>query len=304
MSLLESLQAYGTVLENESMKKHTTFRIGGQVDYYIFPDNETSLMQILILLEQNDLPYHILGRGSNLIVDDEDFHGAIINLDRTLNDYSFEPNGVLVAQAGCSIIHLSAEAANRSLSGLEFAYGIPGSIGGGLYMNAGAYKSNLSEILLEVCVLKDRKVCWITKEELDYSYRHSSFQNHKDWIILAGKFQLQKKDSQSIRSLMESRRERRMNTQPLNMPCAGSVFRNPQEKAAWQIIDELGLRGHQIGGAKISEKHSNFIVNENGSAKCQDVLDLINLVKRRAKEEFNIDLRPEIEYISWNKGHR
>lgn len=302
MSLLTSLQAYGTVLEKESMKKHTTFRIGGQVDYYILPDNETSLMQIIELLEENDIPYHILGRGSNLIVDDDDFHGAIINLDRTLNDYSFEPNGILVAQAGCSIIHLSAEAANRSLSGLEFAYGIPGSIGGGLYMNAGAYKSNLSEILLEVCVLKDRKVCWISKDELDYSYRHSSFQTHKDWIILAGKFQLQKKDSQSIRSLMESRRERRMNTQPLNMPCAGSVFRNPAEKAAWQIIDELGLRGYQIGGAKISEKHSNFIVNENGEATCQDVLNLIELVKSQAKKHFGIELRPEIEYISWNKS--
>ena len=146
MSVLTRLKVYGKVLENEPMKKHTTYHIGGNVAYYITPHNETALMCILDILQDEKIPYHVTGRGSNILCDDTDFDGAIINLDGTLNDYYFEPDGTLVAQAGCSIINLSVEAMKRSLSGLEFASGIPGSVGGGLYMNAGAYRSNLSSL--------------------------------------------------------------------------------------------------------------------------------------------------------------
>lgn len=299
MNLVERLSVHGNIKEYESMKKHTTYKIGGQIRYYIEPYSELGLMRILNILDEESIRYFVLGRGSNLLIDDRDFDGAIINLDRTLNSYVFEPDGTLLAQAGCSIIHLSVAAADRSLSGLEFAYGIPGSIGGGLYMNAGAYKSELSDILIEVCVLKDGKIDWMKAEELDYGYRHSAFQQHKDWTILAARFQLEPKDQKEIRSLMERRRQRRMNTQPLEMPCAGSTFRNPIEIPAWELIDKMGFRGFQIGGAMVSNKHSNFIVNVNGEATFEDVTKLIELIRNQARKQFNIELIPEVEYLTW-----
>ena len=187
----------------------------------------------------------------------------------------------------------------RSLSGFEFASGIPGSIGGGLFMNAGAYKANLSQILVDVCVFKDNKVEWIKKEDLNYSYRHSAFQSHRDWTILAGRFQLQHKNKEEILALMNSRKERRMASQPLDKPSAGSTFRNPEEMPAWKIIDELGLRGYQVGGAKVSEKHSNFIVNV-GDAKASDVNTIIRTIQSKAKEAYGIQLITEVEFLNWD----
>ena len=279
MSIKNRLMTYAEVLEHEPMKKHTTFKIGGCVDYYIYPKNCTALMCVLEILAQENIPYYVLGRGSNVLCSDTDFHGAIINLDRTLNDFYFEPDGVLVAQAGCSIINMAVEAMKRSLTGLEWASGIPGSIG--------------------VCVLKDNTICWMKKDELDYAYRHSIFQSHKDWTILVGRFQLEKGNQNDIRDLMDSRRERRMSAQPLDKPCAGSVFRNPEEIPAWKLIEELGLRGHKIGGAMVSEKHCNFIVNDDLNATAQDVRDLIHEIKTRAKKEYNIDMVTEVEQLYW-----
>lgn len=299
MRLEEQLAVYGTVLTNESMKKHTTYHIGGNVAYYIYPENEVALVRILEILKENNVAYYVLGRGSNILCSDEDFDGAIINLDKTLNRYYFEEDGRLIAQAGCSIINLAVEAMKRSFSGLEFASGIPGSIGGGLFMNAGAYKSNLSNILESVYVLIDGKIAWFEKSELDYDYRHSIFQSHRDWIILAGCFRLEKGDQKEIRTLMDSRRQRRMAAQPLDKPCAGSVFRNPDILPAWRLIEELGLRGKQVGGARISEKHCNFIVNETGEAKASDVIELIELIQTHAKKRYNIELITEVERLVW-----
>ena len=298
--ILERIKPFGKVKIDESMKQHTTYRIGGIVDYYIYPKNELALIRLLEILKEEAIPYYILGRGSNLLFHDSHFHGAIINLDQTLNEFYFEPNGLLIAQAGCSLINLAMEAMRHSLSGLEFASGIPGSVGGGLFMNAGAYNSNLSNILVKVLALKDGEIVWLDKEDLEYDYRHSLFQKHRDWTILAGCFQLIPKEQEEIRQLMNSRRSRRMQTQPLDQPCAGSVFRNPKEMPAWKIIDELGLRGKRIGDAMISEKHSNFIVN-CGEAKAEDVHRLIECVQIRAKEKFGIDLIQEVEYLNWNE---
>lgn len=295
MSLIEQLKTYAEVIENESMRKHTTYRIGGLVDYYIYPQNIVSLIQVLDKLKENNIPYRITGRGSNLLWDDNDFHGAVINLDRTLNDSYIEDDGSVVALAGCSIISLAIEAAKHSLTGLEFASGIPGSIGGGIYMNAGAYKSDLSQTLKSVLVLKQDQLVWMDKENLEFGYRKSSFQKHKDWTILAAKFQLEKGVKKDIQALMESRRNRRVESQPLDKPCAGSVFRNPVEMPAWKIVEELGLRGHQIGGAQVSTKHCNFIINATGDATAKDVRDLIRLIQQKAKEQFNIDMITEVE---------
>lgn len=299
MSVQEKLAVYGRVLCNESMKKHTTYRIGGTVDYFIYPKNELALTRILQILQEENIPYHVLGRGSNILCSDAHFHGAIINLDRTLNDFFFEEDGVLLAQAGCSIINLSVEAMKRSMSGLEFASGIPGSIGGALYMNAGAYKANIASLLKGVYVWKNGCTEWMNPKDLDYDYRHSIFQKHKDWLILGACFQLNKGDRKEIEALMDSRRQRRMDAQPLNMPCAGSVFRNPESVPAWKLIEQLGLRGYEIGGAQVSLKHANFIVNKNGEAKAKDVLDLISLIQTKAKEEYGIDLITEVEHLVW-----
>ena len=299
MSVQEKLAVYGRVLCNESMKKHTTYRIGGTVDYFIYPKNELALTRILQILKEENIPYHVLGRGSNILCSDAHFHGAIINLDRTLNDFFFEEDGVLLAQAGCSIINLSVEAMKRSMSGLEFASGIPGSIGGALYMNAGAYKANIASLLKGVYVWKNGCTEWMNPKDLDYDYRHSIFQKHKDWLILGACFRLNKGDRKEIEALMDSRRQRRMDAQPLNMPCAGSVFRNPESVPAWKLIEQLGLRGYEIGGAQVSLKHANFIVNKNGEAKAKDVLDLITLIQTKAKEEYGIDLITEVEHLVW-----
>ena len=288
MSIKDRLMTYAEVLEHEPMKKHTTFKIGGCVDYYIYPKNCTALMCVLEILAQENIPYYVLGRGSNVLCS-----------DRTQNDFYFEPDGVLVAQAGCSIINMAVEAMKRSLTGLEWASGIPGSIGGGLYMNAGAYKDNLANHLIDVCVLKDNTFCWMKNDVLVYAYRHSIFQSHKDWTILVGRFQLEKGNQNDIRELMDSRRERRMSAQPLDKPCAGSVFRNPEEIPAWKLIEELGLRGHKIGGAMVSEKHCNFIVNDDLNATAQDVRELIHEIKTRAKKEYNIDMVTEVEQLYW-----
>ena len=296
---LQRLESYADIKVNEPMKFHTTYRIGGKVDYFIYPKSDVALIFIFDILKEEEIPYFVLGRGSNVLFSDEDFHGAIINLDKNLNDCYFEPDGIVVAQAGCSIIRLANEAMKHGLSGLEFASGIPGSVGGALYMNAGAYKSDVSQILIDVCVLKDNKLEWIAKEELDYSYRHSIFQKKRDWTIVAARFQLKEKNKEEILELMNSRKERRIASQPLDRPCAGSTFRNPESMPAWKIIDELGYRGMICGGAQVSEKHSNFIVNVE-DAQAKDVYSLICDIKTKAKEVYDIDLITEVEFLNWN----
>ena len=298
MNLNEKLKIYADVLEDELMSKHTTYRIGGRVKYYIYPRNLISLMRCIRLLKENKIQYEIMGRGSNVLWTDSYFDGAVINLDRYLNESYIEEDGTIVAQAGCSIINLAYEVAKKSLSGMEFATGIPGSIGGGVYMYAGAYKSDFSSILEAVMVLKDEQILWMQKDDLMFGYRKSSFQSHPDWIILAAKFKCKPGNREEILALMDSRRERRLASQPLDRPCAGSVFRNPETIPAWKIVDELGLRGFTLGGAQVSEKHSNFIINASGQAKAEDVKQLIAYIQEQAKEKFEIELITEVEHFN------
>lgn len=298
MNLNKRLSAYGDVRMNESLAKHTTFRIGGNSAYYIYPKNEICLMQILELLKEEGLPYKIFGKGSNLLCGDDDYEGAIICLDRYMTEFYFEEDGTCLAQAGCSIIQLAHEAMNHSFSGLEFASGIPGTLGGALYMNAGAYKSSISDILESVFVLKDGCCVWMDKADLAYAYRHSRFQQEQEWIILAGRLKLTQGDQKEIRDLMDSRRKRRMSTQPLNKPCAGSMFRNPEAAQAWELIEKIGYRGKRIGGAMVSDKHANFIVNED-HATAQEIAALVEEIQQQVKKEFDIDLHTEVERFNW-----
>lgn len=301
MDLYDTLSAFGEVLEREPMAKHTSYRIGGPADYYVLPADRQKAVELLQYLKKNDIPSLVLGKGSNVLIADRPYHGVVVSLQKACSDFSFEENYILRAGAGCSLISLAYQAMEHRLSGLEFASGIPGTVGGGLYMNAGAYLSDLSEILIDVLVWKDGALEWIPAEQLEYTYRHSLFQKHQDWIILEARFQLRPGDPGEIQKLINRRKERRMSSQPLDKPCAGSVFRNPPGWNAWEIIDRLGLRGLRCGGAQVSAKHTNFIVNDTGNASAEDVNTLICSIQKLAKEHFGIELITEVERINWNE---
>ncbi|MGM9961176.1 MAG: UDP-N-acetylmuramate dehydrogenase [Allobaculum sp.] len=292
------LEPFGAVSCAVSMKHHTTYKIGGVADFMVEAFEFESLRKLIRFLNEEQVPWLILGNGSNVLIDDVPFHGVVISLRKYFNEFQFEQN-ILTAQAGCSLIALSVEAMKRSLSGLEFASGIPGSIGGGIYMNAGAYLSDLSEILIDVTVLKDGEIVTMTKEELGFTYRHSHFQRHKDWVVLAARFRLESKSQSEIQETMDRRKQRRLTTQPVSRPSAGSVFRNPEGTNAWRIVDQLGYRGKSIGGAVVSPIHSNFIVND-GNATARDVDRLIRSIQRDAWNKYGIKLITEVERINWH----
>ena len=299
LDLNNMLNKYGEIKQNISIKTITSFRIGGITDYIFYPNNIDNFISSLEILNRNECPFKIWGMGSNILASDDAYHGVIIKLDRMLNRIDINDTNVIVG-AGVSLINLAYKTCLLGLSGFEYATGIPGSVGGAIYMNAGAYKHDTFEILKRIHVYKNGVCSWVDKDEIQYSYRHTSFAHNKNWILLEAEFELFKGSITEIERIINDRKVRRMSSQPLNLPSAGSVFRNPDGILAWQIIDQVGLRGKQIGGAMFSEIHSNFIVNIN-QAKAQDVLDLINLAQKLIKERFNIDLSPEIELFNWSK---
>lgn len=297
IDLYKELEALAEVEENIPLSKMTTLRIGGVARYVVYPENTLSLQGVMNKLNQYHIPYKVIGKGSNLLCSDEPFDGVIIRLDRYLCNAYFD-NEHLVAEAGCSIIALSYEAMKNELSGLEFASGIPGTVGGVTFMNAGAYKSSMADVIDSVSVYRDGKIEWIQNADCGFSYRTSIFQKHPDWIILAVKMTLQKGNQKEIRELMDSRRERRMNSQPLDKHSAGSIFRNPEEIPAWKLIEGVGFRGKRIGDAVVSEKHVNFIVNEN-HASAKDFITLVTDVQKAVKDKYDIDLYMEVEKFNW-----
>ncbi len=298
-NILDLLKPYGEIQENVSFKTLTTFRVGGIAKTVIYPNDSFSLISIIKILKDNDCEYKIFGNGSNILCSEDEYDGFIIRLNRTMNNFFFDED-YLTAQAGCSIINLSYQAMKNSLSGLEFASGIPGTLAGCIFMNAGAYKSDMSNIIEEVEVLVDDKIIWLNNKECDFSYRHSIFSAHPDWIIISAKIRLHKGDQQQISELMKNRQERRMTTQPLEYPSAGSTFRNTEEHFAWKLIDEIGYRGKKIGGAQVSEKHSNFIINVD-NASADDIIKLTDEIKREVKDRFNVDMIMEVEKFNWKQ---
>lgn len=299
LKLIDTLTNYGILKEKISIKTLTSYKIGGIADYVLYPYDIENLKLSIKLLNTNNIPYKIWGMGSNILASDDDYHGVIIKLDKTLNDIEIDGTQV-IAGAGASLIALAYKTCLLGLSGFEYATGIPGSVGGAIYMNAGAYKHDTYEILKRVYIFKDGECVWIDKNDIQFSYRHTSFAQHRDWIILKAEFELVVGSLTDIERIINDRKERRINSQPLNLPSAGSVFRNPEGILAWQIIDQVGLRGKHIGGAMFSEVHSNFIVNID-QAKAVDVLSLIQLAQELIKEKFNIELNPEIELFNWSK---
>lgn len=291
--IYEELSRIATTERNVPLKTMTTLRVGGPASYVVWPENEVALDAVMRVIRRESIPYKVIGKGSNLLCGDGMYEGVIIRLDRHFTDLFFDGEYVTV-QAGFSIIALAQEAAKRGLSGLEFASGIPATVGGTVYMNAGAYKSSMSDIVEEVFVYKDGALSWMEKDEFEYAYRTSVFQKHPEWIITAVRMKLKKGNPDEIRDLMERRRERRIATQPLSQPSCGSVFRNPEGMNSWKLIDDIGYRGHVHGGACVSEKHPNFIVNI-GNATAKDYLELVDDIREKVFEKTGITLKTEME---------
>lgn len=285
----------GKVINNPKMSDYTTYKVGGNAIALVYPTDVNNLIKLLTYLRENNIKYKILGNGSNLIFSDNKYEGVIINLSE-FNKLEINDTIVIVG-AGYNLIKLSLKTARMGLSGLEFASGIPGTIGGAIFMNAGAYKSDIGYIVSEVKVLTpDLKVKTLYNKDLDFHYRSSFLQKNKDYICLEAKLVLKHGDANSIMEVIADRKQRRLLTQPLEYPSAGSVFRNPENDFAGRLIEELGYKGKNIGGAYVSEKHANFIINKD-HATASDIRNLINEIKDKVKEKYGIELKVEQEFV-------
>lgn len=288
----------GTVLLNEPLKNHTTLKIGGPADLYYEPKNIESLKTALSYIKEVNVPIRAIGRGSNLLVADGGIEGVVIKVGEGLNHLEKSDNTIRVG-GGYSLITLATLMSREAFTGLEFAAGIPGSVGGAVFMNAGAHGSDMSKIVEKALILfPDGELKWLSTEELGFSYRTSILQQ-KGGICVEAVLVLEKGDKETIMAELKKNKDYRRNTQPWNFPCCGSVFRNPLPNYAGQLIESSGLKGTQIGGAQISEMHANFIVN-TGDAKAKDVLELISFIQKTIKEKHGVDLHTEVEIIGRN----
>lgn len=296
--MIKDLQNFGKVLESVSLKNYNTYKIGGLAKYLIHPSDKENLIALIKYLKENEIKFFVLGNGSNLIFSDNLYDGVIIKLDN-LNRISFDGTKV-IAEAGVMLPKVAIESINHGLKGLEWATGIPGTIGGSTVGNAGAYKSCMFDFIDSVTVLDENsEVKVLKKDDITYKYRHTNFKDNKNIIILDVVMNLEYGDKEESLEKVKKRLEKRKETQPLDYPSAGSVFRNPEGDASGRIIEqEVGLKGKTIGGAKVSEKHANFIINI-GNATGKDVKDLINLVHDEVLKKCGIDLIPEQEFVNW-----
>lgn len=285
----------GKVIENIDLKKYTTYKAGGIGRVLVIPKDIESLQKLFNYINKNNIKYKMLGLGSNLIFGDDIYEGILIKLDE-FNDVNINGTTIRVG-AGYSLIKLSLLAARNDLAGLEFASGIPGTVGGAIYMNAGAYKSDMGYIVKEIKVLTpDNEIITMSNKELDFHYRTSFLQKNPGYICLEATLNLYKGDRNAILDVIRDRKKRRMETQPLEFPSAGSVFRNPPDDFAGRLIEELGYKGKKIGGAMVSTKHANFIINV-GNAKGNDIKKLILEIQEKVKEKYDIELKVEQEFV-------
>lgn len=282
----------GDVRVNEPLAGYTTWKIGGPADLFLVPNNEEELATSLRLLRRHDVPWCMLGRGSNTLVSDKGVRGAVIKLGSGFDEVRFDGETV-IAGASYSFIKLSVMAGKEGLTGLEFAGGIPGTVGGAVYMNAGAHGSDISRILQSADVVwDDGSRAKLGTEEMAFSYRHSVLQERRG-IVTQAEFRLEAGDRKEIAAALATFKDRRRRTQPLQMACAGSVFRNPPNDHAARLIEAAGLKGLREGDAEVSQVHANFIVN-HGNAKAEDVLALIRRVQQSIAEAHGIELVPEV----------
>ena len=288
----------GKIDTNVSLKKCTTYRVGGNAKFIAYPKDVNSLVKLIKYLKNKNAKYKILGNGSNLLFSEKEYDGVLIKLTE-FNELEFIGKTKLRVGAGYSLIKLSLVTAKKGLTGLEFAAGIPGTVGGSVFMNAGAYKSDMGYVVESVKVLTpDEKIINLENKEMDFHYRTSFLKRHPNYICLEVVIKLHKGKKEAIEALIKDRRERRLASQPLEYPSAGSVFRNPEDNFAGKLIEDSGLKGEKHGGAMISSKHANFVVNYK-NAKAEDIKYLIELAHDKVKENYNIDLKIEQEFVNW-----
>lgn len=291
--LLERLPGLD-IRQEEPMKNHTTFRIGGPAEYYICPKKDETAV-ILSAAGECNIPVTIIGNGSNLLVADSGIRGLVLEIGNGMCEVFAEGNTIR-AQAGALLSKVAQTAANAGLSGLEFASGIPGSVGGAVTMNAGAYDGEMKHVVSLVTVLTpEGKELVLSSEELEFSYRHSCIPRN-GYLVLEAQFLLTPGDKEEISEKMAGFRDRRIEKQPLEYPSAGSTFKRPQGYFAGKLIMDAGLRGYMVGGAQVSEKHCGFVINKN-NATAADVRQLMTDVQNKIREQFGVSLEPEVKMI-------
>ena len=285
-------------LMNESLKKHTTYGIGGPADLMIFPKSKQDLIKVIEIINENKIQLTILGSGSNVLVSDNGIRGAVISLKNSLKQIEVDEN-ILYAECGTMLGKIVKHAVKNNLIGLENLNGVPGTLGGALIMNAGAWGGEISENLIHVEVINSKsEIQKIQKKDLNFSYRQSSF--NKDDILLSAKFNLKKADKDIIKENFIEAQSGRKKSQPLNKRSAGSLFKNPKNNSAGKLLDEAGLKGFSIGDAKISEKHASFFIND-GDASSRDMLMLIKKAHKEVKDKFNVNLSLEVKLMGFNE---
>lgn len=280
---------------DEPMSRHTTFRIGGNADYFVKPGNADEVAAVIVVCREYNIPYFILGNGSNLLVSDDGYRGMIINIMDNMD--SVTVNGrIITAQAGAMLVRVSVMARDNALTGLEFASGIPGTIGGAVYMNAGAYGGEMKNVVKTVRAIDEYgRIYELDSEKMDFSYRHSIVEERK-LIVLEVTLELEHGSREAIDDRMKELAEARRSKQPLEYPSAGSTFKRPEGYFAGKLIMDAGLRGYSVGGAQVAEKHCGFVINKGG-ATASDVVELIRDVQHDVDDKFGVTLEPEVKML-------
>lgn len=299
MDKKKTLQQYGRVLEQVDLVSYNTMKIHCIADYMVLPDNCNDLKECITFLKENEILFLILGNGSNVILSSKPFHGVVVSTKEMCAIEIYPGIGKCFAEAGAMMPKLAMSSIKNGLKGLEWAASLPGTVGGSVYGNAGCYNSCCQDVLESIRILDEKgDIKEIAATDLEMSYRHSILKEHKDWIILTATFLLEKGNEKESMELIQDRKMRRLATQPLEYPSAGSVFRNPEDVPAGKLIEECGLKNTRIHDAVVSEKHANFIINV-GNATGEDVLALMKKVHDTVLEKTGYDLHREQEYIEW-----
>ena len=290
------MKEFGIVLENVSLKDYNTYKIGGNAKYIVKPSSVDNLINLIEYLKKENINFLVIGKGSNIILPDEDFDGVLILLDN-LNKYVIKDN-VVEVEAGIILGTFIMNLVNNSLGGLENLCGIPGTLGGAIVGNAGCYGSLISDYIVSITYLENGTIKTISKNDCKFSYRNSIFKRDKNKIILSCKFELYKSNKEDMLEVIKENNLKRKNSQPLEYPNAGSVFRNPEGVAAGKLIEDLGLKNYNINGAYVSNKHANFIINKD-NAESKDIVNLIELIQEKVEKEYGIKLILEQEIIKY-----
>ncbi len=284
-----------SIYKDEPMKQHTTFRVGGKADFFVVPKSIEEVQRVVTLCKQMQVPYYVIGNGSNLLVSDKGYRGVIIQIYKELGDIEVQGEYIR-AQAGALLSKIGSMALASSLTGFEFAAGIPGCLGGAVTMNAGAYGGEMKDILETVTVLTaEGEIVALQNEELELGYR-TSVVAKKGYVVLEAVFKLQKGNAEEIKAYMDELRFKRTSKQPLEYPSAGSTFKRPEGYFAGKLIEDAGLRGFSVGGAQVSEKHCGFVINR-GEATATDIWELMNQVREIVLEKFGVVLEPEVKRL-------